>query len=93
MQGTATAFLLVAIAATADSNAITTTARAGEIFLGNVNSVAAYTTTGATVNASLVTGLTGSSGIAVSGSDLFVTNDFGIPGPQTIGEYTTSGRQ
>ncbi len=91
MQKTATAFLLVAFAASAASNAITTTACAAEIFLDRVNSVGAYTTSGATVNASLVTGLTESYGIAVSGSNLFVTNSFGIPGPWTIGEYTTSG--
>ncbi|MGD0389876.1 MAG: PEP-CTERM sorting domain-containing protein, partial [Tepidisphaeraceae bacterium] len=48
-----------------------------------------YTTSGATVNAALVSGLDYPFGIAVSedGSDLFVTNFHG----NTIGEYTTSG--
>ena len=48
-----------------------------------------YTTAVATVNASLISGLSYySQGIAVSGSDLFVTN----PYTGVIGEYTTSGR-
>jgi hypothetical protein len=49
-----------------------------------------YTTSGATVNASLVSfynAPTLGHGIAVSGSNLFVTND----GTNTIGEYTTAG--
>ena len=48
--------------------------------------ISEYTTSGSTVSASLVAGLTDPSGIAVSGSDVFVTNSNG-----TIGEYTTSG--
>jgi hypothetical protein len=45
-----------------------------------------YTTDGATVNPALISGgFFG--GIAVSGSDLFVTVDLG----NTIGEYTTDG--
>ena len=39
------------------------------------------------MNASLVSGLNGPTGIAVSGSDLFVANY----STGTIGEYTTSG--
>ena len=47
-----------------------------------------YTASGATVNASLVSGLVDPQGVAVSGSDLFVVaNWFG----GTIGEYTTLG--
>ena len=46
-----------------------------------------YDTSGAVVNASLVSGLNGPSAIAVSGSNLFVTN----ARSGTIGEYTTSG--
>jgi hypothetical protein len=46
-----------------------------------------YTTSGATVNATLVTGLSEPAGIAVSGPDIFVVND----GSGSIGEYTTSG--
>ncbi len=54
--------------------------------------VGEYTTSGATVNAALITGLTttngnGPDGIAVSGGDLFITND----ATGTISEYTTSG--
>ena len=45
-----------------------------------------YTTTGTTVNASLITGLLHPLSIAVSGGDIFVLNGNG-----TIGEYTTSG--
>jgi hypothetical protein len=44
-----------------------------------------YTTSGATVNASLVSGLNALSGIAVFGDDVFVTNG------SMISEYTTSG--
>jgi DNA-binding beta-propeller fold protein YncE len=39
------------------------------------------------VNASLISGLNGPEGIAVSSSDLFVANGLG----NTIGEYTTAG--
>ncbi|HUA65398.1 MAG TPA: hypothetical protein VME24_06095 [Alphaproteobacteria bacterium] len=46
-----------------------------------------YTTTGATVNASLISGLNQPFGIAISGNDLFVAN----PTLDTIGEYTTAG--
>ena len=51
----------------------------------NHNTIGKYTTSGATVNASLITGFNGN--IVVSGSDLFVVNSVtGI-----VGEYTTSG--
>jgi hypothetical protein len=46
-----------------------------------------YSTSGETLNASLVTGLASPCGIAVYGSDLFVVNN----GTGTISEYTTSG--
>jgi hypothetical protein len=48
--------------------------------------VGKYTASGATVNASLISGLTDDGGIALSGSDLFVEHD-----QTTIDEYTTSG--
>jgi PEP-CTERM motif-containing protein len=54
--------------------------------IGN-GTVGEYTTSGATVNASLISGLNEPIGIAVDGSDLFITN----AGSGTIGEYTTSG--
>ena len=46
--------------------------------------VGKYTTSGETVNASLITGVFGD-GFAISGTDLFVENRFGV------GHYTTSG--
>jgi hypothetical protein len=60
-----------------------------DLFVTNTanGTIGEYTTSGATVNASLVSGLNSPIGIAVSGSDLFVTNQ----GSGTIGEYTTSG--
>jgi glucose/arabinose dehydrogenase len=54
---------------------------------GSDGTIGEYTTSGATVNASLISGLNQPFGIAVSGSNLFVTNSAG----GTIGEYTTSG--
>ena len=61
----------------------------GTIFETNLgdNTVGAYTTTGTTLNAALISGLNVPTGIAVSGSDLFVANF----NTGTIGEYTTSG--
>ena len=58
-----------------------------DLFVANYDSgtIGEYTTSGATVNASLISGVR-PTGIAVSGSDLFVVNFSG-----TIGEYTTSG--
>jgi len=51
-----------------------------------------YTTSGATVNAALVSGLNDPFGIAVSGGHLFVTNQGGGTNNGTIGEYdATSG--
>src|SRR5271154_5970011 len=66
-----------------------TAARADQVFVANFggNTIGEYTTSGATVNASLISGLNSPGGIAVSGSDLFVVNASGT----TIGEYTTSG--
>ena len=65
------------------------TARADTIFVTDVRagSIGEYTTSGATVNPALISGLSIPEGIAVSGSDLFVVNF----GTGTIGEYTTSG--
>ena len=65
----------------------------GTIFVTNEldNTVGAYTTSGATVNAALISGLNDPFGIAVSGSDLFVVSAGGTPGNGAIGAYTTSG--
>jgi hypothetical protein len=46
-----------------------------------------YTTSGATVNSALISGLHGPVSITVSGTDLFVVNH----ATGTISEYTTSG--
>ena len=60
----------------------------GQIFAGvSTDTIAEYSTSGATVNPSLVGGLYRPDGIAVSGSDLFVVNE----GIGTVSEYTTSG--
>lgn len=63
-------------------------ARADQIFVANFNNnrIGEYTTAGNPVNASLISGLSGPIGIAVSGSDLFVAGAVG-----TIGEYTSAG--
>jgi hypothetical protein len=53
----------------------------------NTGYVGEYTTSGGTVNAKLITDLNGPDGLAVSGSDLFVVNNYSAK----IGEYTTSG--
>jgi hypothetical protein len=70
------------------------TARADTIFVRNFDTdeigagfIGEYTTDGATVNPAPISGLIEPVGIAVSGSDLFVTNVFG----NTIDEYTTDG--
>src|SRR5215471_7400995 len=49
------------------------TAHADTIFVTNGSTIGEYTTDGATVNPALITGLSRPVGIAVSGSDLFVT--------------------
>ena len=56
-----------------------------KLFLADLYSglVAEYTTSGALMNAALITGLNGPSGIAVFGGHLFVTNF----GNGTVGEY------
>lgn len=53
--------------------------------------VGEYTTSGGTVNASLITGLTAAYSIAIFGSYLFVVNEGVGQGNGTVGEYTTSG--
>jgi hypothetical protein len=62
-------------------------ARADLLFVTNSGTIGEYTTAGATVNPALISGLSRPFGIAVSGSDLFVTN----AGNDTIGQYTTGG--
>jgi len=72
------------------------TARGGYIYVVNYgsNTIGEYTTSGGVVNAALISGLHQPSGIAVSGSNLYVTNEHAssITGePPGIGKYTTSG--
>ncbi len=84
--------LLVATVAAALSSMLGT-ARA-EIFVTNIGdnspgsgTIGKYTLAGATVNAALVSGLTGPLGIAVSGGHLFVLDS----GNGTVGKYTPAG--
>ena len=64
-----------------------------DLFVANqaTGVIGEYTTSGQAVNASLLTGLAGPSGIAISGSNLFETNFVGSSSGNSIGEYTTSG--
>ncbi len=66
---------------------LSATVRGQDIFVTTAsNTIGEYTTSGGTVNASLVPGMSRATGVVVSGSDLFITNS-----PTTIGEYTMSG--
>ena len=77
------AMSIMALALLAGAALMPATAQ-GDIFVTNYNgTVGEYTTSGATVNASLVSGLYEPMGIAVSGSNLFVANY----SSGTIGEY------
>src|ERR1017187_5432919 len=69
------AMSIMALALLAGAALMPATAQ-GEIFVTDVvnYTIGEYTTSGATVNASLVTGLSYPRAIAVSGSNLFVTN-------------------
>lgn len=60
-----------------------------DIFVTNYSpgTIGEYTDSGATLNATLISGLSLPKGIAVSGNDLYVANS----GTGTIGEYTTTG--
>jgi DNA-binding beta-propeller fold protein YncE len=68
------------------------TLNAQNLFVGSWSppgAIGEYTTSGATINASLISGVADPSAItlSISGNDLFVANYSG----STIGEYTTSG--
>jgi hypothetical protein len=54
---------------------------------GPTGTIGKYTLMGAPVNASLITGLTQPTSIAISGTDLYVNN----AGTPRVGKYTTSG--
>ncbi|HEX4084685.1 MAG TPA: hypothetical protein VHY22_07240, partial [Chthoniobacteraceae bacterium] len=61
-----------------------------DLFVLTGGGIGEYTTSGQTVNASLVTDVNSPFSIAISGSDIFVLNwDNGIT---SVGEYTTSGQ-
>ena len=59
------------------------------LFVTNVgtNKIGTYTTTGATVSASFITGLNSPEGIAIADGNLYVVNY----GNNTVSKYTTSG--
>jgi hypothetical protein len=65
------------------------------LFVLNGTTLGEYTTSGATVNAALITGLANPDFVAVSGSYLFISENIGTLGDSTnssyIDEYTTSG--
>ena len=70
---------------------LSTTVCGDYIFVANYggpSKIGEYTTSGDTVNASLVSGSSYSTGMAASGSDLFVITNYATG---TIGEYTTAG--
>jgi hypothetical protein len=66
------------------------TVKAQDIYVANEfnGTIGEYGLNGATVNASLISGLNDPCDIAISGNDLFVANN----GAGTIGEYTLSGQ-
>jgi hypothetical protein len=80
--------LFATLAAATALWAMPATARA-QIFVVNHQNgtIGEYTTSGATVNASLISGLNNPGGVAVSGTNLFVVNN----GTNSIGKYTTAG--
>jgi len=81
--------LKIALAVSAGTSLVPRAARADLIFETNYanGTVGEYTTSGATVNASLVTGLQGSFGVVTDGSNLYVANF----SAGRIGKYTMSG--
>jgi hypothetical protein len=87
-RGLRRAFATLALALGVLTSALATQAGA-EVFVTNYGSatVGEYTTSGATVNASLISGLDGPEGVALEGSDVYVINfEDG-----SVGEYTASG--
>src|SRR5439155_15955089 len=64
-----------------------------QIFVTNfkTGTIGEYTTSGATMNPALISGLNGPEGIAVSGGNLFVTSFNPTGDTGRIGEYTTLG--
>src|SRR4051812_21436763 len=64
----------------------------GQIFVvsNGFQSIGEYDTSGSALNATLIAGLSGPVGLAVSGNNLFVAN-YNFGGTGSIGEYTTTG--
>src|SRR4029450_8521259 len=85
--------ILSGLAASAALCAMPATTRAAQIFVTNfqTGTIGEYTTSGATVDPALVSGLSLPQGIAVSGGNLFVTSLNLTSYTGRIGEYTTSG--
>lgn len=79
------AYFLLAVTVTLTGLPVTAL---GTLFVVDVarSTVGAYTNSGATINASLITGLNRPASVAVSGGFLYITSVNG-----TIGKYTTSG--
>jgi len=66
----------------------------GHVYVSTLNGVGEYTTTGAPINPSLITGgYNSGTGIALDGNGhLFWADNYGGAGGNVIGEYTTSGQ-
>jgi len=65
----------------------------GHVLVANFGSgtIGEYSTSGVTINSSLISGLGEPNGIAISGNDLFVANSSGVTPTTAVGEYTLSG--
>src|SRR4030095_11931983 len=85
--------ILSGLGASAALCAMPATTRAAQIFVANfeTGTIGEYTTSGATVDPALISGLSLPQGIAVSGGNLFVTSLNLTSNTGRIGEYTTSG--
>lgn len=84
--------MLALFGAVAALSAMPGTAR-GQIFVSNLsgNTIGEYNaSTGAAINAALISGLETPEGIVVSGGNLFVANN-GNAGTAHVGQYTTTG--
>src|SRR5436190_19935062 len=85
--------ILSGLAASAALCAMPGTIRGAQIFVANfeTGTIGEYTTSGATVDPALISGLSLPQGIAVSGEKLVVTSLNLASDTGRIGEYTTSG--
>src|SRR6266567_4560677 len=85
--------ILSGLAASAALCAMPGTIRGAQIFVANfeTGTIGEYTTSGATVDPALISGLSLPQGIAVSGGNLLVTSLNVTSESSRIGKYTTSG--